>query len=116
MELFAAVTGKTMSREQFDTVGDRIFNLIRCFWIREHGEWDRTMDYPPARWFEESLADKGPEGRDRIDKKKYDHLLSQYYDQRGWDDSGVPKQTTLHALDLMQYLSKDDQIGERNPV
>jgi aldehyde:ferredoxin oxidoreductase len=110
LELLAAATGKNFTMGDFDIIGDRIFNLIRCYWIREHGRWERAMDYPPARWFEEPLADAANDlgRRGRIDIEKYDHMLSLYYKQRGWNDNGVPKKSTLQVFGLMDHLPKDE--------
>jgi len=90
-------------------LADRIYALIRAFWVREYGqEWNRTMDYPPTRWFKEPTT-KGPYKGAVLDKTKFDTLLDMYYAKRGWDKRGIPTRTTLEKLgltDVAEQLSK----------
>ena len=97
-----AATGRKIDSKDIIAVGDRIFNLIRAFWIREHQQWDRRMDYPPRRWFDEPLRDGKYKGR-KIDINKYDQLLSWYYEVRGWDKNGIPKDETLKQLGIDRF-------------
>ena len=95
--------------EMLYMLADRIYALIRAFWVREHGqEWSRLMDYPPARWFTEPIT-KGPQKGTALDKTKFDALLDMYYIKRGWDKRGIPTQTTLEKLglkDVAEQLSR----------
>jgi aldehyde:ferredoxin oxidoreductase len=108
---FEAATGVKMSLDDFWALGDRIYALIRAFWVREYGgKWDRQMDYPPKRWFDEPLTKGFLEG-EHLDRDKYDGLLQVYYDKRGWDDRGIPTKATMdqlnlgeEALELEKYL------------
>jgi aldehyde:ferredoxin oxidoreductase len=95
-----AATGVEMSWETLNMIGDRVFNLIRSFWVREFGgKWSAEMDVPPARWFEEPLT-KGPLKGKRLDRFKYDNMLKTYYRKRGWDERGIPTGSTLLKLGL----------------
>lgn len=95
-----ATTGVEMKLNDLYTVADRIHNLMRAFWIREHkNEWSKDMDYPPARWFDEPLT-QGPLKGAKLDREKYDALLEWYYRKRGWDPRGIPTKTTLEKLGL----------------
>ncbi|MEM1900239.1 MAG: tungsten-containing formaldehyde ferredoxin oxidoreductase [Zestosphaera sp.] len=99
-KLLEAITGVKYTWEDLYRVADRIYTLIRAYWVREfNGRWDRTMDYPPIRWFSEGLK-KGPLRGQHLDKDKYDALLSEYYKLRGWDERGIPKKETLKKLGL----------------
>jgi len=95
--------------EMLYKLADRIYALIRAFWVREIGQkWNRTMDYPPARWFKEPTT-KGLYKGAVLDKAKFDTILDMYYAKRGWDKRGIPTQTTLKKLgltDVAQQLSK----------
>ena len=42
-KLFKAATGVDATPDYFNEVGDRIYALIRAFWIREYGQWSRDM-------------------------------------------------------------------------
>ncbi len=109
-KLMKAATGIEMSPEEmlYD-VADRIYALIRAFWVREFGQnWSRLMDYPPKRWFKEPLT-KGPYKGTTLDQEKFDMLLDMYYEKRGWDKRGIPTSTTLKRLglrDVAQQLSE----------
>jgi Aldehyde:ferredoxin oxidoreductase len=97
--LFKAATGVDATPDYFNEVGDRIYALIRAFWVREYGRWSRELDVPPPKWFKRPLT-KGPLKGARLDYGKYDEMLSHYYDIRGWDENGVPRRSTLRRLGL----------------
>jgi aldehyde:ferredoxin oxidoreductase len=100
---FEAATGIKTSLENLWNLGDRIYTLIRAFWIRENqGEWHRKFDYPPDRWFDEPLK-KGELKGKHLSRTDYDTLLQSYYDKRGWDSRGVPTTATM----TRQGLSKE---------
>jgi len=95
-----AATGVEMSWNDLYTISDRVYTLIRAFWVREFGKaWSRFMDEPPARWFREPLT-KGASKGAKLDKEKYDAMLQMYYRKRGWDERGIPTRTTLNKLGL----------------
>ena len=97
---FEAATGVKMTLDDMWALGDRIYALIRAFWVREFGgKWDRTMDYPPERWFKEPLTQGALKGK-HLDKAKYDTLLGYYYEKRGWDERGIPTKATFERLGL----------------
>jgi len=98
-KFLSAVTGISWTLDDMSQVAQRIYTLIRAFWIREHAGWNRMMDYPPARWFKHPLT-KGPYAGSRLDPAKYGEMLNYYYKLRGWDDNGVPLKSTLERLNL----------------
>ncbi|MGQ9726725.1 MAG: aldehyde ferredoxin oxidoreductase family protein, partial [Candidatus Bathycorpusculaceae bacterium] len=92
--------------EMLYNLADRIYALIRAFWVREYGSgWSRQMDYPPARWFTEPIT-KGPHKGTTLDKTKFETLLDMYYAKRGWDRRGIPTQTTLEKLGLKDVVEQ----------
>ncbi|MFN3803684.1 MAG: aldehyde ferredoxin oxidoreductase family protein [Pyrobaculum sp.] len=97
--LFKAATGIDATPEYFNEVGDRIYALIRAFWVREYGGWSRSLDMPPVKWFKQPLT-KGPLRGARLDYDSYNKLLDYYYEIRGWDREGVPTRETLRGLGL----------------
>lgn len=105
--LLKAATGVDIAlNEMLYTIADRIYALIRAFWVREYGiNWSRSMDYPPPRWFEEPLT-KGPYKGTTLDKDKFDKLLDIYYEERGWDERGTPRKYTLEKLGLANIASE----------
>ncbi len=104
-KLLQAATGLELPWESLNIIGDRVFNLTRAFWVREYGKkWTSEMDFPPARWFEEPLTKGALKGR-KLDLKKYNGMLQMYYRKRGWDERGIPTESTLKKLGL-EYVEK----------
>jgi aldehyde:ferredoxin oxidoreductase len=94
-----AARGEEMSQEELFELGDRIYAIIRSYWVRENRRWSKEMDYPPSRWFEEPLSQGDLKGY-KLDRARYDEMLSRYYEIRGWDENGIPRRETLKALGL----------------
>jgi len=93
-------TGVDMTMNDLFTVADRTFTLMRAFWVREHAAaWSRSMDSPPARWFDEPVKE-GPFKGTALDREKYNRMLQLYYNKRGWDNRGIPTKRTLVKLGL----------------
>ena len=99
-----AVRGTGIAQEEISVLGDRIYTLIRSYWIRENRSWSREMDYPPSRWFEEPLNQGDLKGY-ALDRARYDEMLSRYYEMRGWDEIGIPQKKTLEGLELGDVVS-----------
>jgi aldehyde:ferredoxin oxidoreductase len=98
---FNKVTGLSWTLDDFWKVADRIYALMKFFWVREYPNWDRTRDYPPQVWFDPANADtEGPVAGKILEWDKYEQLLDHYYDIRGWDKRGIPTQKTARALGL----------------
>ncbi len=100
-----AITGSRMEWEDLYKIGDRIYNLIRAYWKREIPQFGRKWDYPPDRWFEEPQSQGKMKGV-KVDREKYDQMLSWYYELRGWDQNGIPLKETLNRLGLTE-VSKE---------
>jgi len=76
-------------------VGEKVYNLERCFNIREG--FARKDDTLPKRMFTEPLRGGV---RDGEVIRKPDAIIDQYYDVRGWDRNGIPTRETLVRLGL----------------
>ncbi|MEM2290101.1 MAG: aldehyde ferredoxin oxidoreductase C-terminal domain-containing protein, partial [Candidatus Korarchaeum sp.] len=85
------------------------YTLIRAFWVREKGEWNRSLDTPPAKWFEEPQT-KGPLAGSKLDRGDYERMLSWYYENRGWDVNGVPRKSTLRNLGLDWVIPELERV------
>jgi aldehyde:ferredoxin oxidoreductase len=96
-ELYTLITGMPMSSQELTKTGERIYNLAKCFNIRE-ANVGRKDDYPPPRAFEPMNDDvnKGV----KIKKEEFDEALDSYYDVRGWDREGRPSKEKLRELGL----------------
>ncbi len=98
---FKDATGIDYTLDDFWKIADRIYSLMKLFWLREDPDWDRTRDYVPEVWFDPANADKeGPIAGKILEKDKYDEMLTLFYDARGWDDRGIPTMETIKRLDL----------------
>ncbi len=104
-DLFYYATGVKISYDFVHTLTNKIYALIRAFWVREFRaegrEWSRKYDMPPERWFKEPLT-KGPEKGAKLDYDGYNKMLDWYYEMRGWDKNGVPTKETLEKLGLSE--------------
>jgi len=94
------VTGYDFNPELM-TIGKRICTLERLILNREG--ISRKDDFLPRRIMEEPLPDGMAKGK-LISSEMYDEMLDDYYQERGWDEHGVPKVETLQLLDLPPKL------------
>lgn len=97
--LLEAATGEYLDMNKLFEMADKIYDLIRLFWVREFGWWDRKMDIPPMRWFKEPLT-IGPRKGSHLNINVYNQLLDWYYEIRGWDKNGIPRKSTLESRGL----------------
>jgi aldehyde:ferredoxin oxidoreductase len=110
---FNTVTGLNWTLDDFWKVSDRIYGLMKLFWLREFPDWNRTMDYPPPVCFDPSNADtEGPIAGKVLDEKKYDALLQLYYDMRKWDRRGIPTRKTADELGLSQEAAVAEKFAK----
>jgi aldehyde:ferredoxin oxidoreductase len=92
-------TGMEMSAERLKRIGERIYNLQRCYNAR-HGI-SRTDDVLPARFSQEP----SPSGNAKGQVIDVDPMLHEYYALRGWDHStGWPTAQKLRQLGLDDVL------------
>jgi aldehyde:ferredoxin oxidoreductase len=110
-EYLHAITGNRMEWDDLYKIGDRIYNLIRAYWKREIPQFGRTWDRPPDRWFEESHT-RGKMKDVKVDRDRYEQMLSWYYELRGWDQNGIPLQATLDQFGLKGVAKEiSEKIG-----
>lgn len=96
VDMFNAATGFDLSEEEYLRSGERIWNLARMYAVREG--FDRKDDSIPER-LKEPLPD-GPTAGNAFTDEMFDEMLDQYYELRGWDENGVPKESKLKELGL----------------
>jgi aldehyde:ferredoxin oxidoreductase len=94
-DLLEAATGLHLDPKEFDTIGERIWNVTRLFNLREG--IDPTQDTLPKRFVNEALED-GPAKGHRISKEDMHFMLQEYYRARGWTERGIPTKATLVRL------------------
>ena len=97
-KLYSACTGWQVTPEELMKTGDRIFNLMKAYIVRQG--LTRKDDDWPARYYEEPWPGEVRKGA-LLSRDKMDRLLDEYYDLRGWDkETGVPTKRKLIELDL----------------
>jgi len=77
--------------------GERIWNLIRMFNIREG--ISRRQDALLPKRFKEPLP-SGPVKGHRFTDEEFNKMLDDYYGERGWDKNGKPKKEKLQEFEL----------------
>ncbi len=95
--LFSAATGWNVSEDEMSLVGERIWNLIRLYNIREG--FARKDDTLPERIATNPL----PEGKAKghvVKREDFEKMLDEYYKLRGWDKEGGPTKEKLKQLGL----------------
>jgi aldehyde:ferredoxin oxidoreductase len=98
---FNTITGLNWTLDDMWATADRIYSLIKLNYVREFPNATRQQDYPPAVWFDPANADTdGPIAGKVLEYDKYDSLLQHYYDQRGYDNRGIPSKATLKKVGL----------------
>ena len=97
-EAYSAATGIAINKEKLMKVGERIDNIEKAFNIREG--MSRADDQPPARIFDETIK-SGPTKGEKLDYDKFQKMLNEYYEIRGWDTkTGRVSKSKLEELEL----------------
>jgi aldehyde:ferredoxin oxidoreductase len=110
VDLIAAATGWNFGVDDFRKSGERIYNLMRVFCIREG--INREADSLPKRLMEDPLPD-GPAKGMVIEKDTIEMLKDAYYDIRRWDRiTGKPTVEKLKELELDDLI--EDIWGKSN--
>ena len=107
--LYNAAASEDLSAGDLVERGERISNLAKIVNVREG--FTRTEDKVPEVWFRPM---ESPEGRiemqdyyqtKTLTRQDVDQLLDDYYEERGWDENGVPTKERLETLELEAYVS-----------
>lgn len=107
LSLIAEMLVAALGEEKFGStdylwfVAEKVYNLERCFNIREG--FSRKDDALPKRMYAEPL--KGGV-RDGEIIRKPDTIIDEFYHEMGWDKNGIPTKETLTRLGL-QDIEKD---------
>lgn len=89
-----AATGWNFTVEEFLKTGERIYNIKRMFNVK--CGVSRKDDTMPLR----VLTHKRGEGGSAEHLPAWNIMLSEYYEFRGWDEMGIPKEEKLKELGL----------------
>jgi aldehyde:ferredoxin oxidoreductase len=102
-DLVANATGWEFGVDEFQFSGERAYNLMRAYCIREG--ISRESDVLPPRLMTDPLPDGPAEGM-VIDQDTLEMLKDAYYDMRGWDQAtGIPTPDKLRELGLEAMIA-----------
>ena len=101
VDLLNFSTGFNYTVDNYLKTGERIWNLIRLFNLREGLKTNE--DKLPIRFYKRSFTN-GPAKNKIISEKEFKDSLMEYYKIRKWNKKGIPTKEILYELDLKQYL------------
>ncbi len=96
-------TGLEMTPEEIWTVAERCNNIERLFNLREGLTREDLLkgDMLNHRYFDDPCTRGAPDVIGMtIDRKKFNKMLDEFYEHRGWDKNGIPRPETLKKLGL----------------
>lgn len=96
-QLTEAATGNEISYQDMLEIGSRSYNMLRMVAIRE-GLSKIDDDLPDRFKFESLHFEDNIENS--ISPEKLDYMLNQYYENRNWDESGMPTNSLISELSL----------------
>ena len=99
-EALRAVSGRDMSVEEMNLAAERIINPERMYNVRMG--FSRKDDTLPKRFLSETM-ENGESAGQTVDLEK---LLDEYYQAMGWYRNGIPSQSTLERLGLIELVEK----------
>jgi len=99
LRILGLTTGRNLSANELVRIGERIYTLERQLAVRDG--ISRKDDTLPPRIFDEKLPEiDGP----RLERQHLDQMLDEYYQLRGWDQEGRPKEEKLDELGLTSLI------------
>jgi len=101
--LYSMATGIPLDIKSMMTAAERVYNLERAFLVRMG--ITRKDDTLIGKWVDEPVPSGTYQG-ETIDKEKWDAMLDEYYQLRGWDNNGIPTPEKLNALGLEEASEK----------
>ena len=101
-----ALTGVEYSWEDLLHISERVWNLTRMLWVRDVEGFGREFDAPAPRFVEEP-AIGGPTEGQFTPPEAAQQMLDYYYEQRGWDENGIPTSETLERMGLAELVGAD---------
>jgi aldehyde:ferredoxin oxidoreductase len=95
INLMSYATGMDLDETKVITIAKRINALTRAYNVRRG--INRNADIKiPDRFFRETPLPPDV----KLDRKKFNKMISSYYKLRGWNYKGIPSKTELERLDL----------------
>ena len=101
--LYSLATGIEVDEKSMMTAAERVYNVERAFLVR-HGI-NRKDDVLVGKWATEPVPN-GPFKGEILDPKKWQIMLGEYYQLRGWDKNGIPTPQKLKGLELEDIIEE----------
>ena len=100
VDMWNLSTGFDHTVESYIQCGERVWNLVRLFNLREG--IDPADDKISDRFFNDTFS-KGQAKNIKISKDEFQKSLLEYYSIRGWTPKGIPTKEKLKKLGLEKY-------------
>lgn len=101
-DLVSGATGLEINSDDLRQVGRRVLDTERL--INAGFGLTRADDTLPKRYFDDPMPSRRTKGH-RIERDKFEDMLEEYYDERGWDAEGrLPAQRRKEIEGLLEQL------------
>jgi aldehyde:ferredoxin oxidoreductase len=107
-KLYSLATGIDTDEKQMLTICERVHNVERAYSCREG--LGRKDDHLIGKWAQEPVPN-GPYKGERIHPEKWEKMLDEYYQLRGWNENGVPAREKLKELGLDDIADSLEKAG-----
>jgi len=107
VDLLNFSTGFKHTKQSYLSSGERIWNIIRLFNLREG--FNPAGEKLPSRFFNLPFT-KGPAKGKVLSDKEFQKSMQEYYSLRGWNKRGIPTLEKFEELGLTEYLSDLEKI------
>ncbi|MFC1846531.1 aldehyde ferredoxin oxidoreductase N-terminal domain-containing protein [Chloroflexota bacterium] len=108
--MYSAITGDTVNRQEWETVGKRIVTMLRALTAKLMNEKDMRNKHDIApNWVFDVDPDKEAftPGTNKLDRTDMETAKDYFYEEFGWDKAtGMPTRATLEQLNL-KYVADD---------
>ena len=98
-QIMSCILDRSVSVGELKIAGERIWNLLRMFNIREG--FKMVDDSLPKRFFDEDLK-SGHTANRILPRDQFDIMLKEYYQIRGWNELGIPTKERLAKLEVWE--------------
>ena len=96
-KLFSLATGRDTTEDELLSAAQRTRTLERAFNVIKGGR--RKDDTLPKRLFEITVPGGMFKG-EKLERQKFDKMVDEYYQLRGWDEDGIPTEETFKKFEL----------------
>jgi aldehyde:ferredoxin oxidoreductase len=109
-KFYSAYTGRQVTPRELIKTGERVWNLMRAFNVREGAT--RKDDDWPDRFYQEPVREGIAKGTPPLSRDDMYRLLDEYYELVGWDrKTGIPTKRKLTELGLDYVAAQLSKMG-----